>query len=124
MSFKDYLGYQDPLIPSLATGFGGGVGLKGLLCGALTGSVMAIGMKLGRTNPKDRGAALKTYEKCREFLDQFGKEFGSRDCYNLIGYHLDNPEENKKWLKEGGREKCAKIVEKTAQMLCDFIKGF
>lgn len=84
---------------------------------------MAIGMKLGRTNPKDRGTALKVYEKCREFWDRFEKEFGSKDCYNLIGYHLDDPEENKQWLKSGGREKCIEIVRKTAQMLCEFIKG-
>jgi hypothetical protein len=44
------------------------------------------------------------------------------DCYNLIGYHLDDPEEHKKWLESGGREKCVAIVEKTAQMLCDFVE--
>lgn len=105
----------------MATGFGGGVGLKGSLCGALTGAVMAIGMKMGRTDPKDRGAALKVYERCGEFWGRFEKEFGSGDCYKLIGYHLDNPEENKQWLAVRGREKCAEIVEKTAKMLCDFV---
>lgn len=124
MSFKDYFEIADLSLPKLATGFGGGIGLKGSLCGALTGSVMAIGMKLGRTDPKDRGAALKVYEKCREFWDRFEKEFGSQNCYVITGYHLENPEEMKQWLKSGGREKCAEIVEKTAQMLCNFIKGF
>lgn len=123
LSFKEYLGYQDSIVPKLATGFGGGVGLKGSLCGALTGSVMAIGMKIGRDDPKDRKAALNVYEKCREFWDQFEKEFGSGDCYKLIGYHLDSPEENKQWSASGGREKCAAIVEKTARMLCEFIKN-
>ena len=79
-------------------------------------------MKFGRTNPKDRETALKVYEKCREFWDRFEKEFGSRDCYNLIGYHLDNPEENKKWVETGGKKKCADIVERTAQMLCEVIE--
>ena len=122
MSFKDYFGISDSLLPRLATGFGGGIGAKGSLCGALTGSVMAIGMKLGRTDPKDRGAALKVYERCRQFWDQFEKEFGSANCYNLIGYHLDNPEENKQWLASGGREKCQDIVKKTAHMLCKFVE--
>jgi len=83
---------------------------------------MAIGMKMGRNDPKDRERLLKVYEKCQQFWDWFEKEFGSRDCYTLIGYHLDDPVENKKWLESGGREKCAGIVEKTAQMLCEFIK--
>ncbi len=82
---------------------------------------MTIGMKMGRTDPKDRETQLKVYEKCQAFWDKFEKEFGSRDCYKLTGYHLDDPEENKQWLTSGGREKCVAIVEKTAQMLCHFL---
>ena len=122
MSFKEYLGIQDSLLPRLATGFGGGIGRKGSLCGAFTGSIMTIGMKLGRTNPKDKEAVSKVYAKCQEFWNQFEKEFGNIECYPLIGFHLDNEEERQRWLKQGGMEKCAAIVEKTAQMLCEFIK--
>jgi C_GCAxxG_C_C family probable redox protein len=123
LSIKEYLGIQDSLIPKLASGFGGGIGRKGSLCGAFTGSIMAIGMKMGRTDHTDREALMKIYEKCSQFWEKFEKEFGSRDCYHLIGYHLDNPEELKKWIESGGRQKCAAIVEKTAQMLCEFIEN-
>jgi C_GCAxxG_C_C family probable redox protein len=119
LSFKDYLGIQDSIIPKLATGFGGGIGRKGSLCGAFTGSIMAIGMKMGRVDPKDRETLQEVYDKCQGFWSQFEKEFGNISCYSLIGYHLDNPEESKQWLATGGREKCAEIVEKTARMLCD-----
>ena len=122
LSFKDYLGIEDSLLPRLASGFGGGVGRKGSLCGAFTGAIMAIGMKMGRTDPKDRKTLLMVYEKCQQFWEKFEKEFGSRNCYDLIGLHLDDPEENKKWAETGGREKCTAIVEKTAGMLCEFIK--
>jgi C_GCAxxG_C_C family probable redox protein len=107
------------MIPKLATGFGGGIGRKGSLCGAFTGSIMAIGMKMGRSDPKDRETLQKVYDKCQGFWSQFEKEFGNVNCYSLIGYHLDNPEENKQWLATGGREKCAEIVEKTARILYD-----
>jgi C_GCAxxG_C_C family probable redox protein len=93
LSFKEYFGIQDSLIPRLATGFGGGIGRKGSLCGAFTGSIMAIGMKEGRTDPKDRDRVAKVYGKCQQFWNQFEKEFGSTHCYNLIGYHLDDEEE-------------------------------
>lgn len=122
MSFKEYLGIQDSLLPKLATGFGGGVGGKGSLCGAFTGSVMAIGMKMGRTDPKDRERVSKVGEKCRQFWGQFEKELGSTECYGLLGYHLDIPEERQQWLDSGGRKKCLGIVEKAAQMLCEFMK--
>jgi len=82
---------------------------------------MAIGMKTGRTDPKDREAVARVYGKCRVFWSQFEEEFGSNVCYNLTGAHLDNEEERQKWLASGGMERCAKIVEKTAQMLCDFL---
>ncbi len=83
---------------------------------------MAIGMKMGRTDPKDRETQAKVYEKCQEFWDKFEKEFGSRDCYKLTGYHLDDPEQSKQWGASGGREKCTAIVERTAHMLCEFFK--
>jgi len=104
LSFKEYLGIKDALIPKLATGFGGGIGRKGSLCGAFTGSIMAIGMKVGRTDPKDKETVQKVYEKCQQFWNQFEKEFGINVCYNIIGAHLDNEEERQRWLKEGGME--------------------
>jgi len=82
---------------------------------------MAIGMKTGRTDPKDKETVAKVYGKCREFWNQFEKEFGSNVCYNLTGFRLDNEEEREKWLTSGGMEKCAAVVEKTARMLCDFL---
>jgi C_GCAxxG_C_C family probable redox protein len=121
LSFKDYLKIKDSALPQLASGFGGGIGHKGSLCGALTGAVMAIGMKVGRTDPKDRKTLQKVYDKCQGFWSQFEKEFGNINCYNIIGIHLDNEEERQRWLAAGGRGKCGDLVEKTAHMLCDLL---
>lgn len=123
MSFKEYFGYEDSLIPKLATGFGGGIGRRGSVCGAFAGSVMALGMKFGRTDPSDREGAQKVYEMCRQFWDLFEKEFGNIHCYELTGFRLENPEQMKQFLAAGGKEKCRELVEKTARMLCDFIEG-
>ncbi|MGA2317301.1 MAG: C-GCAxxG-C-C family protein [Thermodesulfobacteriota bacterium] len=121
MSFKDYLKIKDSALPQLASGFGGGIGHKGSICGALTGAVMAIGMKMGRTDPKDRKTLQKVYDKCQGFWSQFEKEFGNINCYNIIGIHLDNEEERQRWLAAGGREKCGDLVEKTAHILSDLL---
>jgi len=83
---------------------------------------MAIGMKLGRTKANDKDAVAKVYSKCQEFWNRFEKKFGSNLCYDIIGAHLDNEEERKKWLASGGMEKCSEVVEKTAQMLCEHMK--
>ncbi len=118
MSFKDFLKIKDSVLPQLATGLGGGISHKGSVCGALTGAVMAIGMNIGRTNPRDRKTLQKVYEKCQRIWEEFEKEFGKTNCLDLTGTHLDNEEERQKWLAAGGREKCADLVEKTAQMIC------
>ena len=38
---------------------------------------MAIGVKMGRVDPKDRETLSKVYEKCQKLWDQFEKEFGN-----------------------------------------------
>jgi C_GCAxxG_C_C family probable redox protein len=82
---------------------------------------MAIGMKMGRMDSKDKEAIAKVYAKCQEFWDQFEKEFGSNSCYNLTGFHLDSEAERQRWLDTGGKEKCMEIVKKTASLLCGFL---
>ena len=122
MSFKDYLGEEGAFLPKIATGFGGGIGRRGSLCGAFTGSVMVLGMKFGRTDPGDQNRKEKVYDLGYRFWDRFEKEFGSCYCYNLIECHLDNAEERKKWSASGGMEKCGFIVERTVRLLWDFIE--
>ncbi len=121
MSFKEYLGEEGALLPKIATGFGGGIGRRGSLCGALTGSVMVLGMKFGRSDPEDRAGRDKVYGLGYRFWDLFEKEFGSCTCYDLIQCHLDDEEERKKWLASGGMEKCRSIVEQTARLLEEFL---
>jgi C_GCAxxG_C_C family probable redox protein len=121
LSFREYLKIHDSALPQLASGFGGGVGLRGSLCGALTGAVIVIGMKAGRTDPEDRKTLQKVYDKCQQVWGQFEKEFGSVNCFDITGAHLDNEEECQKWLAAGGREKCCDLVEKMARILCDFL---
>ncbi len=76
---------------------------------------------MGRADPKDRETLLRVYEKCQILWERFEREFGSRDCYSLTGYHLDDPEENRLWHESGGRKKCAEIVRRTVEMLFELI---
>jgi C_GCAxxG_C_C family probable redox protein len=41
---------ENSLIPKIAAGFGGGIGRCGSVCGALTGSIMAVGIKMRQTS--------------------------------------------------------------------------
>jgi C_GCAxxG_C_C family probable redox protein len=117
---QEYYGIRrNRLIPRIATAFGGGIGRRGSLCGALTGAIMAIGLKHGT----DKTVLIekdKAYEIALKFHEQFVKECGSSFCKELIGYDLTNPEELEKLRKSNVRdERCSYFVRKAVEILID-----
>lgn len=111
---------KNELIPRIATAFGGGIGRCGSVCGALTGGVMAIGIKYG-TNEPSLGKQLKAYELAYGFYKQFEMQHGSVLCRELIGYDLYNSEELKK-AREAKvfEEKCTNFVRTAVEILTEF----
>jgi C_GCAxxG_C_C family probable redox protein len=120
LTMQEYYGIpRNRLIPKIATAFGGGIGRRGSLCGALTGAIMAIGLKHG-TEGTVLAEKEKAYEIALEFYDQFVKECGSPFCRELIGYDLTNPLERESLRKSNVREeKCSHFVERAVEMLID-----
>lgn len=79
-------------LPRIATGFGGGVAGCGEICGALSGAVMALGLKHGRTAPADQDAKRALYARAQELMQDFQEEFGNIRCLSLTGCNLSTPE--------------------------------
>jgi C_GCAxxG_C_C family probable redox protein len=112
-----YSSPRNSLVPKIATAFGGGIGRRGSLCGALTGAIMAIGLKHG-TNKTVLIEKEEAYEVALKFYDQFVKECGSPFCRELIGYDLTNLEELERLRKSNVREqKCSHFVKKAVEIL-------
>ncbi len=85
-----------------ACGFGGGMGRQQITCGAVTGAVMALGMKHGKAMGDPEEKKAETYSKTRELFAEFKKLNGSVVCKELLnGLDMNDPEENKK-IKELG----------------------
>jgi len=118
LTMQEYYGMRESrLIPKIATAFGGGIGRCGSLCGALTGAIMAIGLKHG-TNTTILEEKEKAYTLAREFYEQFVRAYGSAFCRELIGYDLTNPEELERMRKLNVRdEKCSYFVKKAVEIL-------
>jgi C_GCAxxG_C_C family probable redox protein len=90
LAVSQQLGINSEVIPRIATPFGGGIGGRGEVCGAVIGSVMAIGLKHGReepSQPRDTAYAL-----AREFCQRFEEETGSLSCRELTGMDLSTSE--------------------------------
>jgi C_GCAxxG_C_C family probable redox protein len=116
--FEHWKGNNE-LIPKIATAFGAGIGRCGSVCGALSGGVMAIGIKYG-TNELSLEKRLKAYELAQRFYKQFEKQHGSVLCRELIGYDLLNSEELEKAKKaKVFEEKCVNFVRKAVENLVE-----
>lgn len=92
----------------LSAGFGGGVGGQELLCGVLTGGVMA----LGKLFVRDRGHEsdlIKTITK--DYFALFEKEMGHIDCAPLKKGHRTETEGCRKVILASARA-LDHIVEK------------
>lgn len=112
-----------PEIVALATGFGGGMGLTGNNCGALTGGVMAIGAVHGRRDPMEKQFkdGIKQlygnpglYRLFNAFPHQFKEKFGSVDCKKINKNCTD-------WQDEERRKRCLNIAIETAGLAIEFI---
>jgi len=80
----------------IATAFGGGMGRQQLTCGAVTGAIMAIGLKYGKGIKDTEEKKQLTYSKTREFFEEFRKIHGSTNCRELLdGLNMTDPEDHK-----------------------------
>ena len=122
LTMQEFWKIKNPWEPKIASAFGGGIGGCGSVCGALTGGIIAIGLKFGSNEPsKERGEAyMRARTHAREFYTRFKKECGSQFCRDLIGYDLTSPQEleiarnsNIFW------DKCTQFVEKAIDILTD-----
>jgi C_GCAxxG_C_C family probable redox protein len=76
----------------LAAPFGAGMARTGSTCGAVTGALMVIGLKLGHTVADDLTTKEKCYEVSRDFLEKFRERHGSVICKELLGLDPGTPE--------------------------------
>jgi len=117
LTMSEYWNIKSDLIPKIATGFGGGIGRCGSVCGALAGGIMSIGIKYG-TNEPSAEKRQKCYDLAKKLYKQFEQQYGSVLCRELIGYDLSNPEGLKSARKtKVFEEKCSGFIRAVVNIL-------
>jgi C_GCAxxG_C_C family probable redox protein len=117
-AFSGELGLDPETAKKCSCGFGAGISKTGNLCGAVSGAILVIGLKFGKTKKGDDAATEKTRALVRQFLHEFKERHGSFNCTELLGYDLSNPDEY-----ERAREsrlfvtKCPDLVRDAADIL-------
>ena len=113
-------GVDGKVVPRIATGFGGGIGRNGDICGALMGGVIAISMVLGRDNPEqDREPCYPAVDR---FYNDFRTRFGSCKCRELTNLNLKTPEGAAAYQTDVHAEVCTPMVAWAAKRALDIIK--
>jgi len=123
LAMCQHWGVESDLVPKIATGFGGGMGRSSSVCGAVTGGVMALGVRYGANEPSTEKRLL-TYDYTRKFLERFEKRNGGTLCRDLIGYTLADPNEYEKAVKSGVfQKKCPRYVETAVKILLELTES-
>ena len=109
-------GLDRELAIKLASGFGGGIGHQGETCGAVTGAIMAIGLKYGGT--RDEDSLEKTYGLIAKFLEKFKARHGSTFCRELLDCDISSPQGLQAARDQGLFEKrCPSFIRASAEIL-------
>ncbi len=90
-AFSQELGLDRKMGHRVSQSFGGGMARLGLACGAVTGGLIVIGLKYGKTEAKDNASRDKAYAVSREFVRRFEARHGSLNCRTLLGHNIGTP---------------------------------
>jgi C_GCAxxG_C_C family probable redox protein len=96
--YGHHLGVDHNTCLKIASVFGGGINRTGNMCGAVTGALMAIGVKYADLETKDPS---KSYEAANEFIKKFTDINGTTICRKLINHDLITSEDLDQAYKTG-----------------------
>jgi C_GCAxxG_C_C family probable redox protein len=109
------------VIPQIAFGFAGGIGNTGVVCGAVVGAVMAIGLKLGRADTMEE--SLGRLRIPQEFRRRFEAEMGTINCRELTGADLTTPEGIEQYMSSDKPQTvCFPAVGAAYRLVVDLLK--
>lgn len=116
------LGLPAGNVPAVATGFGGGVGRTGGICGALTGAVMALGIAVGRSSVDQAELKARANEAALSIVRKFEAEMGSTICRDISGFVLCIPEQMEEWKRQRVSEtRCRQAIEAAVRVASGLI---
>lgn len=84
-AFADLYGLDETMAKRIAAGFGGGVGRMRMMCGAVSATVILVGLDCGQTEGDDREGKSACYKVVQELLAQSKAENGSLICAEILG---------------------------------------
>ena len=127
-AFADLYGLDETLSKKIAAGFGGGVGRLRMMCGAVSGIVMLVGLDSGQTEGSDREGKSACYKIVQDLLARSKEENGSLICAEILG--LQGHEKaacsyvaSPRTAEYYKTRPCAAKVESAARIFADYLRN-
>ena len=112
---------ENDIIPQIASGFGGGIGNTGAVCGAVVGAVMAISLRMERGDTMEDWLRISGVVK--EFRRRFENEMGTINCRELTGVDLNTEEGMKQAMSSNvAQNVCFPAVGTAYQLVLDLLQ--
>lgn len=105
-----------------------GIALRGETCGAVVGSLMALGLVFGRDDLTDFRGYIGSLPSARRFCNRFEAENGSTACASILeaklgrSYDLADRAEAREYAAAGGPEACTEVVASAVQIASELIR--
>lgn len=117
-TYAGELGIAPDIALRVANGFGGGIGRKQEVCGAVTGAIMALGLLHGRGEHDGPEKTDRLYVEVRALIDAFTERHGTICCRDLLsGCSLLAPEGRSRFKAERLIERCHGYVRSVCDTL-------
>lgn len=126
-AFADLYGVDEKTALRFGAGFGGGVGRLRMMCGAVSGIVMLVGLDCGQTEGSDREGKSACYKVVQELLAKSEQQNGSLICAEILGLKGHDKanctyEASPRTAEYYKTRPCAAKVESAARIFADYLK--
>ncbi len=116
-----YYGIESDLIPAIATGLCSGMARTGGVCGALSGSILAINLIHGRKSAND--SVAKNYTAVQELVTDFAQTFGSTNCTKLLECDLGTQSGQTRFNEKKLERRCREYTAMSADLAIKAIEN-
>ena len=111
------IGVKSDLFPDIALGLGGGIGLQGHTCGAVSAAALVVSLAMAKKTPDYSARKMATFEAAGRVCKELEKRLGSVQCRKMCKLDLTRPTGLEKLMGGVKAEKCAGFVKETARVL-------
>ena len=117
MAGCEALDVKSDLVPDIALGLAGGIGLQGKTCGVLTGCALVLSLAIAQREDEYSKKKMAILQAVSRVYNAFKEQLGNVDCRPLCGLDLTTPEGRKR-LQEGVKEQiCTRFVQVGSELL-------